>query len=292
MNLLIDASNIIHRSFWMANKNAGDEQNNGSLHAYIFLRSLKSYCDKFKPDEVYCVWDKKLEPKVMGFREAVAADTYKTNRDKENRKNVYAQSDIIEQFIRALGCYNVFPFALEGDDVIAYLTRKIKEPKLIISADRDLLQLINASTSYYDVNKKSIINLSNFEATFGVAFNDFVKYKCLVGDVSDNIAKVMTPAKAKKVINGDLVLTQEQQQQFDFNFKLTDLHNSYDHQPGELEKMDEQFKFLTHTGSFKHFTAMCRQHQMNDVLAKSQDWQQSFFGRKSLHNIVNMFRGA
>jgi len=292
MNLIIDASNIIHRSFWMANKNAGDEQNNGSLHAYIFLRSLKSYCDKFKPDNVYCVWDKKLEPKVPCFRKVIAAETYKTNRDAEKTKSVYTDFDIIEQFVSALGCFNVYPFALEGDDVIAYLTRKIKEPKLIISADRDLLQLIDATTSYYDVNKKAIINLSNFESTFDIAFNDFVKYKCLIGDAADNIAKVLTPAKAKKVIKGDMQLTEEQQQQFEFNFKLTDLHNSYDHQPGELEKMDEQFQWLKHNGSFKLFQAMCRQHQMNDIIAKDQDWQQTFFGRKSLFNIVNMFRDA
>lgn len=292
MNLIIDASNIIHRSFWMANKRAGDETNNGSLHAYIFLRSLKSYCDKFKPTEVYCVWDKKLEPKVPNFRKVIAAETYKTNRDSEATAKVYNDFDIIEQFVNALGCYNVYPFAMEGDDVIAYLTRKVSDSKLIISSDRDLLQLINASTSYYDVNKKVVVNPSNFESVYEIPFAEFVQHKCLVGDPADNIARILTPAKAKKVVRGELQLTTEQQEQYELNFKLTDLHNSYDHQPGELEKMDEQFKFLSHNGSFKLFTTMCRQHQMQDILSKEESWQQTFFGRKSLHNIVNLLKLA
>ena len=61
MNLIIDASNIFHRSFWMASKSSTPrEDENLSFHAFIFLRSLKSYVDKFAPASVYCVWDKNV----------------------------------------------------------------------------------------------------------------------------------------------------------------------------------------------------------------------------------------
>ena len=291
MNLIIDASNIIHRSFWMANKTAGtDERAIGSLHAYIFLRSLKSYLDKFKPNNVYCVWDKKLEPKTPCFRKVVAAETYKTNRDAEKTEKVYQDYDIIEEFIDSLGCFNVFPYAMEGDDVIAYLSRQMKDPTVIISADKDLLQLINENISYYDVNKKDIINLANFERHMDVAFKDYVQYKCLIGDPADNIARIATPAKAKKILLGSKALTDEEKTQYEQNFILTDLHDSYSRQQGELEKMDEQFSNLKTSGTFKKFIELCNKHQMTDIIAKQQDWQQTFFGRKSLFNIVNMFK--
>lgn len=293
MKLIIDASNIFHRSFWMANKSSTprDDDNSSSFHAFIFLRSLKSYIDKFKPDAVYCAWDKKQEPHTPCFRKLLASDTYKANRDKEQSKKVYEDYSIVESFIDALGCYNVFPFSLEADDVIAFLCKNVQGKKVIISSDKDLLQLINDTTDYYDVNKKDIINLSNFEQIMNIDFNNFVEYKCLIGDPADNIAKVVTPAKAKKVINKTLKLTHEQLQQYINNFELMDLSNSYSRQPGELQKMQQYFAQLKINGSFNAFEALCRKYNMQAILDKKHDWQQTFFTRQTMHNIVNLLRG-
>lgn len=293
MNLIIDASNIFHRSFWMANKGSTprDEDDTSSFHAFIFLRSLKSYVDKFKPTKVYCVWDKKQEPSVPCFRKVIASETYKTNRDKEQSKKVYEDYDVVESFINALGCYNVFPFSLEADDAIAFLCKNLPGKKTIISSDRDLLQLINETTDYYDVNKKDIINLSNFEQIMNINFNNFVEYKCLIGDAADNIAKVVTPTKAKKVIDKTLKLTHEQLQQYMHNFELMDLSNSYSRQPGELQKMQQYFAQLTVNGSFNAFEALCKKYNMQAILDKKHDWQQTFFARQAMHNIVNLLRG-
>jgi len=290
MNLIIDASNIIHRSFWIANKTGGDEQEVGSLQAYIFLRTLKSYFDKFKPDNVYCVWDKKLEPETLCFRKVVAAETYKTNRDAERTEKVYQHYSVIEEYIDALGCYNVFPFAMEGDDVIAYLTRRLEAPMIIVSADKDLLQLVNNKVSFYDVNKKCIINMDNFKNYTEVLPEDFVQYKCLIGDPADNIARIAAPAKAKKILLKTVVLNEEQKLQLEQNFILTDLHNSYDRQQGELDKMNAQFDNLKTAGTFKKFLELCKKHQMNNIIDKQQEWLQTFYTHKSLHNIVNMFK--
>lgn len=291
MNLIIDASNIFHRSFWMANKKSTSrEDENLSLHAFIFLRSIKSYVDKFAPASVYCVWDKKQEPSIPCFRKVIAGDTYKTNRDKEQSKKVYEDYDVVEAFINALGCYNVFPFSLEADDAIAFLCRNVPGKKLIISSDRDLLQLIDENTEYYDVSKKDIINLHNFESIFDIQFNNFMQYKCLVGDAADNIAKVVTPAKAKKVINKTLKLTHEQLNQYMINYQLMDLSYSYSRQPGELKKMQDYFAQLTAKPSFNAFEQLCKKYNMQGILDKKHDWQQSFFARSALHNIVNLLR--
>lgn len=292
MNLIIDASNIFHRSFWMANKSSTPRDDGGgsSFHAFIFLRSLKSYVDKFKPTNVYCVWDKKQEPSTPCFRKVIASETYKCNRDKEQSKKVYEDYDVVESFINALGCYNVFPFALEADDAIAFLCKNITGKKTIISSDRDLLQLIDESTDYYDVNKKDIINLANFEQIMQINFNNFVQYKCLIGDVADNIAKVVTPAKAKKVIEKTLKLTHEQLDQYLRNYELMDLSNSYSRQPGELQKMQQYFAQLTVVGSFNAFEMLCKKYNMQVILDKKHDWQQSFFARHAMHNIVNLLR--
>jgi 5'-3' exonuclease len=292
MNLIIDASNIYHRSFWMANKmSSSDESEIGSFHAFIFLQSLKSYNDKFKPQKIYCVWDKKQQPHVPCFRKVIAAETYKTNRDDEKTKKVYEEYEIVESFINALGCYNVFPFSLEGDDVIAFLCKNLPGEKLIISSDKDLLQLVNRHVSFYDVNKKSIIKEDNFEQSIGISLNNYVQYKCLIGDPADNIAKVCTPTKAKKVINKELQLNEEQQKQYELNYILTDLSDSYNRQENELSNMQQYFQQLSATSNFGEFMNLCSKYNMSSIVAKKADWQQSFFSRNKMIDIVNLLKG-
>lgn len=293
MNLVIDASNIYHRSFWMANKMSTDSPENvANFHAFIFLQSLKSYCDKFKPQKIFCVWDKKQTPDVPCFRHVIAEDTYKATRDKEKTKLVYQEYEIIEAFINSLGCYNVYPFSLEGDDVIAYLCSNLHGMKLIVSSDRDLFQLIGNSVNFYDVNKKVVISESNFKQYGDVELSNYLQYKCLVGDPADNIPRVCTPAKAKKVINKTLELTTEQQKQYNLNYELTDLSNSYSRQPGEFESMQSYFKQLNATSNFNEFIKLCTKYNMSSILAKKEDWQQTFFGRNKLHDIVNLLKRA
>jgi hypothetical protein len=292
MNLIIDASNIYHRSFWMANKmSSNDDAEIGSFHAFIFLQSLKSYNDKFKPQKIYCVWDKKQLPHVACFRKVIAAETYKTNRDEEKNKKVYEEYDVVESFINALGCYNVFPFSLEGDDVIAFLCKNLPGEKLIVSSDKDLLQLINKQVGFYDVNKKSIINEANFEQCMGVPLFKYVQYKCLIGDPADNIAKICTPAKAKKVICNEMQLNEQQQKQYEINYALTDLSDSYSRQQGELSNMQTYFEQLNATSNFKEFMNLCSKYNMSSIVAKKADWQQSFFSRNKMLDIVNLLKG-
>lgn len=292
MNLIIDASNIYHRSFWMASKmTASDDNEIGNFHAYIFLKSLKSYNDKFKPHKIYCVWDKKQQPHVPCFRKVIAADTYKTNRDKDKSKEVYEEYEVVESFINALGCYNVFPFSLEGDDVIAFLCKNLVGKKLIISSDKDLLQLINSEVSFYDVNKKAIIDAINFEQFVDVSLNNYVQYKCLIGDPADNIPRICSPAKAKKVLSNALQLNEQQQQQYSLNYALTDLKDSYSRQQGEMDQMHEYFKQLNASSNFNEFLKLCSKYNMTSIADKKDEWQQGFFSRNKMIDIVNLLRG-
>ena len=287
MKLIVDASNIIHRSYWIANK--GIEEDHGSnLHAYLFLKSLKSYCDKVKPTDIYCVWDKNLEENAICFRNELAPDTYKANRDEARSKEVYTDFAVIESLVKAVGGYNVFPYKMEGDDVITFLCKYLEGPKTIVSADKDMLQLISDQVSVYNVNKKKIINPANFEAEYEIPLVHFVEYKCLIGDPADNIPRVLTPAKAKKIIDKRSTLTEEQKIHYNLNFKLIDLDSAHAQQPGEWDKMVDQVDSLTKQGSYPQFIKLCREYKMNSIVNYSDDWRQTFFARNSLSNIINL----
>ena len=58
-NLILDANNLLYRIFWV-NKNRKDGDIN--MATLMFLRSVKSYVDKFKPDRIYAAWNKEYLP--------------------------------------------------------------------------------------------------------------------------------------------------------------------------------------------------------------------------------------
>ncbi len=69
--LLLDANNLLYRIFWV-NKNKKDGDIN--MSTLMFLRSVKSYVEKFSPDQTYPVWDKTLAYPSTNFRKSLSAN--------------------------------------------------------------------------------------------------------------------------------------------------------------------------------------------------------------------------
>jgi 5'-3' exonuclease len=86
-NLIIDGNNLLYRIFWTSNYKIEEKDNPGQI--FLFLRSLKSYVDKFRPHNVYCTWDKKLEWPSTNFRREATTVEYKAGRDDEKFKDVF-----------------------------------------------------------------------------------------------------------------------------------------------------------------------------------------------------------
>lgn len=289
MNLLVDASNIIHRSFHISQERYEQDSN---MQVLLFLRSLKSYVDMFKPTAVYCAWDAMLDTTQKSFRKQIAADTYKVNRDKSKGAAVYEKSEEIRQLVEHLGLYNVYPYCLEADDVIAFLSKHLTGKKIIVSSDRDLLQLINSETNMYSLAKKIVVSPDNFEEFTGISRDAFLMFKCLVGDASDNIAKVTTPSKAKKIAVGAVemskLLSNEQIEQYHHNNKMMNLHEAYNHQPNELVRMVEQVDSLQRKPDFDAFINMCKELKLNSITDNSAGWRKTFFGQQNMSNLIKL----
>lgn len=289
MNLLIDASNIIHRSFHMSQKRYEQDSN---MQVLLFLRSLKSYADMFKPTAIYCAWDALLDHTQKSFRKQIAAETYKVNRDKTIGASVYEKSEEIKMLVEHLGIYNMYPFCLEADDVIAFLTRQLPGKKMIVSSDRDLLQLVSSDVHMYSLAKKMVVTPDNFEEFAGIARESFLMFKCLVGDASDNIAKVTTPSKAKKIATGiadmSQILSQDQVLQYQHNDKMMNLHESFNYQPNELPRMQQQLQQLNHAPNFDAFLDSCKRLGLNSIVDNSASWRKTFFKQQNMTNLIKL----
>jgi DNA polymerase-1 len=80
----------------------------------------------------------------------------------------------------------------EGDDIVAYLCKgplSLKE-RIIISADKDMYQLLDEKTKIYSLYRKKFITDEDLYQEFRIRAHNFALAKCLCGDDSDNIPGV------------------------------------------------------------------------------------------------------
>jgi len=81
----------------------------------------------------------------------------------------------------------------EADDAIASLTARAAERDIrtvIVTTDKDLLQLVDAKTSVWNPSKEVTIDPANVEEYFGVGAGAVVDVLALWGDPSDNVPGV------------------------------------------------------------------------------------------------------
>jgi DNA polymerase-1 len=80
---------------------------------------------------------------------------------------------------------------IEADDVMAYAARHIfKKEVLIVSSDKDFLQLVDDRISVYLPTKKKMMNKDDVKELYGVPSHNLVYYRIFDGDKSDNIPGV------------------------------------------------------------------------------------------------------
>jgi DNA polymerase-1 len=230
--IIFDGQNIAHRSYWVASlKASGSDRSNLAL--YIFLNSLKGSVRQYGPcDDIWIAWDKKEVWPSTNFRSREASE-YKAGRDKESHQEVFEMTEVTMQITNLLGIKTICPYVLEADDCIGWLVQtKGNKPATIVSADKDLLQLIRfPNTRMFSLGKKKLFDPAIFEEEYGFPPSKFAIYKAITGDKSDNIPGIgkFGPKRALKLITEQLWedLTTEQLKALKHNLKMVDLSGSY-----------------------------------------------------------------
>lgn len=194
---------------------------------------------------------------------------------------------------RALGIKNIFPGSLEADDVISWLCKTVEGKKIIISVDNDFAQLVSKDITFYNPIKKISIDESNFEEIFKLTPKEYVYYKAIVGDVSDNInglegfgkVKGIKLAKAFHANEEDII--QPYKEQVTQNLKLVDLSYGISNDEVEVELYKQQFNDLqTATPDFNTFKEICTELEFNSILNSFSDWKNTF-GKSTTDSIVD-----
>jgi DNA polymerase-1 len=119
-------------------------------------------------------------------------DQYKANRD-EPPPELRPQFRLVRDAARALGLPAIEVEGYEADDLIAAYARRAKEagePVVVVSSDKDLMQLVGEGVEMWDPMKQKPIGRAEVIEKFGVGPELVRDALALIGDTSDNVPGV------------------------------------------------------------------------------------------------------
>lgn len=191
--LIVDGNLIANRSFFTPQGALTLKDGTPSGVIMGVLKSLQGYLQTFhNATRMVVVWDggksewrKAIYP---GYKAQRGKD--RTPEEQEKYAQIYPQMDILHGFLPTLGVYSLKVQGQEGDDLAYACTQVIEGSKVIISSDKDLLQLVDKDTVVYRVGKDKIVGMDDFKDELGVTLHAYLGYRALVGDSSDNIVGV------------------------------------------------------------------------------------------------------
>ena len=209
--LIVDGLNLYLRAFAVNGALNDNGVPVGGLTG--FLRSLAYAIREVNPTRVIVVYD----GQGGSQRRRKIHPDYKANRKPGKRitrwdafKNATEEKDAMKiQFSRLIEYLDFLPInvisidKIEADDTIAYIAHTLlDEDVTILSADQDFLQLVNERITVWSPTKKKFYTPRMVEADYGVPAHNFLMYKVLMGDKSDNIegVKGLGPKKLPKIV--------------------------------------------------------------------------------------------
>lgn len=187
---ILDANALLHRA-WHALPPLTAPNGQIVNAVYGVVSVLLKLLQDQKPDAFIACWD----TKAPTFRHE-AYEAYKAQRTKQPDE-LYAQIPLVQRALTLLGIESFSLDGYEADDLIGTMaTRAAKEgwDVTIVTGDRDALQLVSPRISVLTFKKGVSDTLLYDEKTmfeaFGLTPEQFVEYKLLRGDPSDNIPGV------------------------------------------------------------------------------------------------------
>ena len=185
--VIIDGNNLMFRAFYALPQltNFKGEISNA---VFGFTNMLTKVIKEINPKYIAVAFD--IAKK--NFRHEKFAE-YKGTR-KPTPPELVSQFPIAKEMLNKMNIKVVEEIGLEADDLMGCLSRQFDTENIIVTADRDSLQLINENTSVLcpvkGITETTLVTTKNIEEFYGVRADQVVDLKSLMGDSSDNIPGV------------------------------------------------------------------------------------------------------
>lgn len=197
MILLVDGNSIIHRAFHGMPQRF--DSSGQCLNAvYGFLKMLFKIYDDESPTHIAIAFDLPIPT----FRHKIYSE-YKAGR-KSMPNELRSQFSVLKDVLRKMNIKYFEAEGFEADDVLGTISKLCCDEHVIIySGDSDLLQLATDSVSILFPKNATKFSASEVLNQYGLTPKQYIDFKALKGDSSDNIPGVsgIGPKAAMKIIS-------------------------------------------------------------------------------------------
>ncbi len=196
---LVDGSSYIFRAFFAIRQTLTNSKGMPTNALYGFVNMLTKMIREENPDYMAVIFDTKEKT----FRHDLYP-LYKANRD-EAPEELVPQFPWFRPLVEAFNITCLSKVGYEADDIIGALARQGDKNGfrvVIVSGDKDMMQLITPEISMLDTMKVKRFQKEDVIDKFGVPPEQVVEVMGLMGDSSDNIPGVagVGPKTASELI--------------------------------------------------------------------------------------------
>ena len=184
---IIDGNSLVFRAFYALPPMYNSERMPTNA-VFGFFRMLLNVIVKNSPKYLAVAFDAGKHT----FRHDIYPE-YKGTR-KSMPDELRAQLPIIKNLLNQMNITSIEIPDIEADDIIGSLSKKYDVDKILISGDRDLLQLINPHCRVW-LTQKGLTEIADLDEDglkekFGILPYQVIEMKAIMGDASDNIPGV------------------------------------------------------------------------------------------------------
>ena len=195
--LIIDAMNTFIRNYVMNPSLAADGSPIGGTKG--FLMTTQKLAREINPDRIIVVWDAgggSAKRRSMAKQYKEGRKPLKLNRAYKDFSPIQESQNRYDQMKRTIEYLNQMPITqlmiedVEADDVIGHICRMPflkKKIKIIVSMDKDFIQLCDDETMVYQPIQNNFLTTKRVLERYGIHPNNFAIARAIDGDKSDNL---------------------------------------------------------------------------------------------------------
>ena len=195
--IIIDALNMFLRAYIVDPSLSTNGQPIGGIKGSIKI--LQKLARITQPDSIVVVWDgpngsrkrKSMDKNYKAGRKPLRLNRafHNLTDDEEIKNKIWQQTRVIEYF-NEMPIVQVMLPEVEADDVISYVTQLdcyTGWQKVVISNDKDFLQLCDEETIVYRPTVDAVLNKKRVIEEYGIHPCNMALARAIVGDSSDNL---------------------------------------------------------------------------------------------------------
>ena len=279
--LIVDALNAYLRAYIVDPSLSTNGQPIGGLKG--FIKILQKLVRQTKPDAVVVCWDgpngskkrKTMDKNYKQGRKPIRLNRafHNLTDDEELQNKIWQQGRVVEYLNNMPIIQTMLP-EIEADDVISYICSMSffkGWQKIIVSNDKDFMQICDEETVLWRTVKDEILNTKRIVEQTGIHPTNMALARAVIGDASDNLPGVKG-AGFKTIAKRIGFLSQEH------TFTIDDVI-----QHCEEKSEDSKLKFFTNVVEAKNLIE--HNYKMMQLYAPQMSAQAKIHVKESIENF-------